>query len=225
MSARVEICARLEEVGIVPVIRLPSAELALRAADTLFAAGIPIFEVTLTVPGAVSVIRTLADRYAARAVVGAGSVLAAEDARACIDAGAQFIVSPGTDLATIETARAHGVLVLPGALTPTEVMTAWKAGADMIKIFPCSALGGAKYLRALKAPLPHVKMLPTGGVNLDTAGEYLAAGAAALGIGSELVDPAMIAAGRDEVVRERAERLIAIVRAARSEARNRQVSR
>jgi 2-dehydro-3-deoxyphosphogluconate aldolase / (4S)-4-hydroxy-2-oxoglutarate aldolase len=218
MSARAEICRRIEEVGIVPVIRLPSAELALRAAEAVFSGGIPVFEITLTVPDAVGLIRALADRYASRAVVGAGTVLGADEARACIDAGAEFIVSPGTDLPTIEAARARDVVVMPGALTPTEVMTAWKAGADMVKIFPCSALGGAKYLRALKAPLPHVKVLPTGGVNLETAGDYLAAGAAALGIGSELVDPAIVSAGRDDVVRERAERLIAIVREARKKA-------
>jgi 2-dehydro-3-deoxyphosphogluconate aldolase / (4S)-4-hydroxy-2-oxoglutarate aldolase len=221
MSARSEICRRIEEVGIVPVIRLPSAELALRAAEAVFAGGIPIFEITLTVPDAVGLIRVLADRYASRALVGAGTVLGADEARACIDAGARFIVSPGTDLPTIEAARARDVPIMPGALTPTEVMNAWKAGADMVKIFPCSALGGAKYLRALKAPLPHVKLLPTGGVNLETAADYLAAGAAALGIGSELVDPAVVSAGRDDVVRERAEQLIAIVR----EARTRQASR
>ena len=216
MTSRAEVCRQIEEVGIVPVIRLPSAELALRAVEAVFAGGIPIFEVTLTVPDAVGLIRALGYRFGSRALVGAGTVLSAEEARACIDAGAAFIVSPGTDLATIEAARAADVAVMPGALTPTEVMTAWKAGADMVKIFPCSALGGAKYLRALKAPLPHVKLLPTGGVNLETAHEYLAAGAAALGIGSELVDPAIVRDGRDEVVRERAERLVAAVRKARS---------
>jgi 2-dehydro-3-deoxyphosphogluconate aldolase / (4S)-4-hydroxy-2-oxoglutarate aldolase len=216
MTARDEVCRRIEEVGIVPVIRLPSAELAARAADALFAGGIPIFEITLTVPGALELIRSLAERFGARALVGAGTVLDADRARACIDAGAEFIVSPGTDLATIEAARARGIAVMPGALTPTEVLTAWNAGVQLVKVFPCSALGGASYLRALKAPLPHVKLLPTGGVNLETARDYITAGAAALGIGSELVDPALVAAGRDAAVSERAERLLSIVRQARN---------
>ncbi len=215
MTGRAEIMRRIEEVGVVPVIRLPSAELAMRAAEAIFDGGIPIFEITLTVPDAIGLIRALADGYGQRAVVGAGTVLGADDARACINAGAEFIVSPGTDLPTIELARARDVLVMPGALTPTEVMTAWNAGADMVKIFPCSALGGAKYLRALKAPLPQIKMLPTGGVNLDTAADYVAAGAAALGVGSELVDPAIVSEGRDDVIRERAQQLITIVREAR----------
>ena len=216
MSGRAEICHRIEEVGIVPVIRLPSAQLAMRAAEAVFDGGIPIFEITLTVPDAIGLIRALSDAYGERAVVGAGTVLSADDARACIGAGAKFIVSPGTDLPTIEVARSRDVPVMPGALTPTEVMTAWNAGADMVKIFPCSAVGGAKYLRALKGPLPQVKLLPTGGVNLETAGDYLAAGAAALGIGSELVDPEIVRKGDDDVIRDRAERLLAIVREART---------
>jgi len=216
MSARDEVCRRIEEVGIVPVIRLPSAELAARAAEALFAGGIPIFEITLSVPDAPAVIRSLVERFGARALVGAGTVLDAERARACIDAGAAFIVSPGTDLHTIEAARARGVAVMPGALTPTEVLSAWNAGAEFVKVFPCSALGGASYLRALKAPLPHVKLLPTGGVNLETARDYIMAGAAALGVGSELVDPALVGAGRDAAVSERAERFVSIVRQARN---------
>jgi 2-dehydro-3-deoxyphosphogluconate aldolase / (4S)-4-hydroxy-2-oxoglutarate aldolase len=216
MSDRAEICRRIEEVGIVPVIRLPSAQLAMRAAEAVFDGGIPIFEITLTIPDAIGLIRALSDGYGGRAIVGAGTVLRADDARACINAGAKFIVSPGTDLPTIEVARSRDVPVMPGALTPTEVMTAWNAGADMVKIFPCSAVGGARYLRALKAPLPQVKLLPTGGVNLETAGDYLAAGATALGIGSELVDPEIVRKGDDDVIRERAERLLAIVREARA---------
>jgi 2-dehydro-3-deoxyphosphogluconate aldolase/(4S)-4-hydroxy-2-oxoglutarate aldolase len=219
---RAEICQRIEEVGIVPVVRAPSAELALRAVEAVRAGGISIFEITMTVPDAIAVIRSLAQRFAGqspdRVILGAGTVLSAEDARACIDAGAQFIVSPGLDLGTIQAAHAREVAVMPGALTPTEVITAWKAGAEMVKIFPCSAVGGAKYLRALRGPLPQVKLLPTGGVSVSTAQEYIAAGAAALGIGSELVDPAALAAGQDAVLTERARWLVDAVRAARAKA-------
>ena len=213
------VCRHIEEVGLVPVLRLPSAELVVRAVEVLLAAGISVCEVTMTVPGAIDVIRHLVERYGDRAVIGAGTVLTADDATACIDAGARFVVSPGLDLPTIAAAHIRGVAVLPGALTPTEVITAWKAGADMVKIFPCSAVGGAKYLRALKGPLPQVKMLPTGGVGPSTAHEYIVAGAAALGIGGELIDHAALAAGRDAELVERARALMATIQAARSSIR------
>ena len=187
----------VEEVGIVPVVRAPSPELAMRAAEAVLAGGISIFEITMTVPDAPAVIRALVERLGNRAVVGAGTVLDAEAARRCIEAGAAFIVSPGLDLGTIAAAHERGVPIMPGALTPTEVITAWKAGADMVKIFPASAVGGPKYLKALKGPLPDVKMLPTGGVNAQTAGEFIAAGACALGVGSELVDIAALSRGDD----------------------------
>ena len=218
--SRHAICHAIEEVGLVPVLRLPSAELVVRAVEVLLAAGVSVCEVTMTVPGAVGVIRQLVDRFDDRALIGAGTVLSAEDARACIDAGARFIVSPGLDLPTIAAAHERDVAVLPGALTPTEVITAWKAGADMVKIFPCSAVGGAKYLKALKGPLPQVKMVPTGGVGPSTAHEYVAAGAAALGIGSELVDGPTLEAGRDGELTERARQLVATIQAARSSTRS-----
>jgi 2-dehydro-3-deoxyphosphogluconate aldolase / (4S)-4-hydroxy-2-oxoglutarate aldolase len=214
---RAEICRRIEEVGIVPVVRAPSADLAIRAAEALLAGGISVFEITMTVPDAQDVIRSLVARLKGSAVVGAGTVLSADDARSCIDAGAEFIVSPGFDLPTIEAAHERDIPVMPGALTPTEVITAWKAGSDMVKIFPCSAVGGAKYLRALKAPLPQVKMLPTGGVSLATVHEFIAAGAAALGIGGELVDTKALAAGQDATLTERARELVQAVAAARSQ--------
>ena len=139
---RADVCRTIEQIGIVPVIRAPSPELAIRAAEAILAGGIPIFEITMTVPDAIAVIRSLRDRFGDRALVGAGTVLTAESARACIDAGAAFVVSPGLDLATIEAAHSRDVPILPGALTPTEVITASQAGADMVKIFPCSAVGG-----------------------------------------------------------------------------------
>jgi 2-dehydro-3-deoxyphosphogluconate aldolase/(4S)-4-hydroxy-2-oxoglutarate aldolase len=213
---RAETCARIEEIGIVPVVRAASAELALRAAEAVLAGGISIFEITMTVPDAPAVIRALAARLGTRAVVGAGTVLDAEAAARCLDAGAAFIVSPGFDPATVAAAHARGVPAMPGALTPTEVIAAWKAGADMVKIFPASAVGGPKYLRALRGPLPDVKLLPTGGVNATTAADYIAAGAAALGVGSELVDPAALARGDDALLTTRARELVAAVAAARA---------
>jgi 2-dehydro-3-deoxyphosphogluconate aldolase/(4S)-4-hydroxy-2-oxoglutarate aldolase len=218
--SRSEVCRQIEEVGLVPVLRLPSAELVFRAVESLLAAGISVCEVTMTVPGAIEVIRQVVERFGDRALVGAGTVLSADDAMACIDAGARFIVSPGLDLSTISAAHDKDIAVLPGALTPTEVITAWKAGADMVKIFPCSAVGGAKYLRALKGPLPQVKMLPTGGVGPSTAHEYIAAGATALGIGSELMDLAALQAGRVGEVTERARDLVTAIHAARSGTRS-----
>jgi 2-dehydro-3-deoxyphosphogluconate aldolase/(4S)-4-hydroxy-2-oxoglutarate aldolase len=213
---REQICRTIEEVGIVPIVRAPSPSLAFRAVEAVLAGGVSIFEITMTVPDAIQVIRSLADKFQGRAIVGAGTVLSADDARACIDAGAQFIVSPGLDVPTIEAAHARDVPAMPGALTPTEVITAWKAGADMVKIFPCSAVGGAKYLRALRGPLPQVKMFPTGGVTIATVGEYISAGAAALGIGTELVDMAALEAGQDAAVTQRARELAQAIKAARS---------
>jgi 2-dehydro-3-deoxyphosphogluconate aldolase/(4S)-4-hydroxy-2-oxoglutarate aldolase len=185
----------------------------------VLAGGISIFEITMTVPDAPAVIRALVAELGARAVVGAGTVLGAEAATACLDAGAAFVVSPGLDLGTVAAVQARGVPMMPGALTPTEVIAAWKSGAEMVKIFPCGAVGGPQYLRALRGPLPQVKLLPTGGVNAENAGAYLAAGAAALGIGSELVDPVALAEGRDAVLTERARALVAAVAAARATAR------
>ena len=218
---RTEACRSMEEVGIIPVLRLPTAPLVIRAAEAVLAGGIPFFEITMTVPGAIDLIGWLAARFAGRAIVGAGTVLTAEDARACIDAGAAFIVSPGLDPAIVETAHDRDVAVMPGALTPTEVIAAWKMGADMVKIFPCSAVGGAAYLRALRGPLPQVKLLPTGGVNLSTVRDYVVAGASAVGMGSELVDRAALEAGRDDELIQRARDLVAAIRAARSESRMR----
>jgi 2-dehydro-3-deoxyphosphogluconate aldolase / (4S)-4-hydroxy-2-oxoglutarate aldolase len=206
----------VERVGLVPVVRASNAELAARAVEAMLAGGVSIFEITMTVPDAVRLIGALCDRYAGRAVVGAGTVLTVDQARACIDAGAQFVVSPGLDVPTVEYCRSRDVAVMPGSLTPTEVITAWKAGADMVKIFPCSALGGAKYLKALKAPLPDVKLLPTGGVSLTTLHEYVAAGASALGVGAELVDIAAVKAGQDASLTERARQFVEAVGKARA---------
>jgi 2-dehydro-3-deoxyphosphogluconate aldolase/(4S)-4-hydroxy-2-oxoglutarate aldolase len=215
-SEREELVKRIERGTLVPVVRAPTADLAVKAVEAILEGGISTFEITLTVPGAVQVIESLVKRFGSRALIGAGTVLSADQAAACIDAGAQFIVSPGFDAATVELVLKRGLPCMPGALTPTEVITAWKAGVDMVKIFPCSAMGGAKYLKALKGPLPQVKMLPTGGVNATTAHEYLAAGAAALGIGSELVDATALAAGKLDVITARAKELVDAVASSRA---------
>jgi 2-dehydro-3-deoxyphosphogluconate aldolase/(4S)-4-hydroxy-2-oxoglutarate aldolase len=212
---REDVCRQIERVGIVPVVRAPSAELAVRAAEALLNGGVSVLEITMTVPDAMAVVALLRERFGERALVGAGTVLNAEQANACLDAGAQFIVSPGLDLGTVQAVRARGVAMLPGALTPTEVMAAAKAGADLVKIFPCSAAGGAKYLRALRGPLPQVKFLPTGGVSLANAHEYIAAGAVALGIGTELVDVALLEQGQDGELTLRAQKFVQAVHAAR----------
>lgn len=215
-SEREELVKRIERGTLVPVVRAPSADLAVKAVEAILEGGISTFEITLTVPGAVQVIESLVKRFGSRALIGAGTVLSAEQAAACIDVGAQFIVSPGFDAATVELVLRRGLPCMPGALTPTEVITAWKAGVDMVKIFPCSAMGGAKYLKSLKGPLPQVKMLPTGGVNATTVHEYLAAGAAALGIGSELVDATALAAGKLDVITARAKELVDAVASSRA---------
>jgi len=211
------IVARIEELGVVPVVRAPSAAVALRAARAVHAGGIDVLEITMTVPDAVAVLRQLAAELGDSVILGAGTVLDAEAARRCIAAGAQFIVAPGFDPETVRAAHELGAPVMPGALTPTEVIAAWKAGAEMVKVFPCSAVGGADYLRALKAPLPQVKLLPTGGVDRHTAADYIRAGAAALGLGAALVDLKVLEREGDEAIAARARELLAIVRAARAE--------
>jgi 2-dehydro-3-deoxyphosphogluconate aldolase/(4S)-4-hydroxy-2-oxoglutarate aldolase len=210
-----EVLRRIGEVGIVPVVRASSAEEAMQVVEAIKAGGVPVLEITMTVPRAVRVIEQVADRYGAEVVVGAGTVLDAETARACILAGASFVVSPSLNTATIELCRRYTVAVMPGALTPTEVVTAWQAGADVVKIFPCGALGGAKYLKSLKAPLPQVEMIPTGGVSLSTAAEFIEAGALALGVGADLVDTKAIRAGQPGKVTEAARAYVEAVRAAR----------
>jgi 2-dehydro-3-deoxyphosphogluconate aldolase/(4S)-4-hydroxy-2-oxoglutarate aldolase len=211
---KTDVLKRIKEIGLLPVLRASSAEEALALAQAIEAGGITAIEVTMTVPGAVEVIRTLIDQTGDRILIGAGTVLDPETARACMLAGAAFIVSPSLNLKTIEICHRYSIPVIPGALTPTEVVTAWEAGADVVKVFPCSAMGGAKYLKALKAPFPQIELIPTGGVSLSTAAEFLAAGAFALGVGADLVDPRAIAAGTPELITQNARQYVEIVRAA-----------
>jgi 2-dehydro-3-deoxyphosphogluconate aldolase/(4S)-4-hydroxy-2-oxoglutarate aldolase len=207
---------QIRSAGLIPVIRARSAEEAAQAADAIQAGGVGVLEITMTVPGAVDVIREVAGR-GGDALVGAGTVLDAEAAHACIDAGALFIVSPSFNPDTISACREAGVAVLPGALTPTEVLGAWRSGADLVKVFPAGAVGGPGYIRALKAPLPQIDLVPTGGVNLKTAGDFIRAGAAALGVGADLVDLEALRRGEPEVLSERAREFVRIVQNARKE--------
>jgi 2-dehydro-3-deoxyphosphogluconate aldolase/(4S)-4-hydroxy-2-oxoglutarate aldolase len=203
---------RLQETGLVPVLRAESIEQAIALAEAVAAGGVNVLEVTMTVPGAVEVIERLV-RDRPDILVGAGTVLDAETARTCILAGAAFVVSPALNVKTIAMCHRYSVAALPGALTPTEIVTAWEAGADVVKVFPAGAMGGAKYLKSLKGPLPQIEMIPTGGVSLGNAKEFLEAGAYALGVGSDLVDAKAMAEGKPEVVTETARKYMAIVRA------------
>jgi len=215
---------RITEIGIVPVVRARSPEEASLASQAVYEGGIPIVEITMTVPGALAVIRELAKRAGSKILIGAGTVLDPETARRCQEAGAQFLVSPGLNFATVEFAVRENMLIMAGALTPTEVIAAWNAGADFVKVFPCGQLGGAKYIKALKAPLPHIAMVPTGGVNLNTAAEFLAAGSSALGVGSELVQAEALEAGKPELIVENARKFVAIVEQYRASAAFRKAS-
>jgi 2-dehydro-3-deoxyphosphogluconate aldolase/(4S)-4-hydroxy-2-oxoglutarate aldolase len=206
---------RITEIGIVPVVRASSPEQAVLAAQAVCEGGIPIVEITMTVPGAVDVIRELRKTADSSVLIGAGTILNSEMARRCVDAGAEFLVSPGLDIPTLEFAAREDKLMLAGALTPTEVITAWSAGSELVKVFPCGQLGGASYIKALKGPLPQVPMVPTGGVNLNTAGDFIKAGAAALGVGGELVQSDALNAGQPQIIVENARKFLAIVKQAR----------
>jgi 2-dehydro-3-deoxyphosphogluconate aldolase / (4S)-4-hydroxy-2-oxoglutarate aldolase len=213
---RDEIVSKLKEIGVIPVVRADSPEEAMEAVEAIKAGGVPILEITMTVPGAIKVIERIADKYGDEVILGAGTVLDPETARICILAGAKFVVSPALNVETIELCRRYSIPICPGALTPTEVVTAWQAGADFVKIFPCSAMGGASYIKGLKAPLPQVELIPTGGVNLNTAADFIKAGSSALGIGADLVDLKAIRAGEAHIITERAIQFSQIVRDARA---------
>jgi 2-dehydro-3-deoxyphosphogluconate aldolase/(4S)-4-hydroxy-2-oxoglutarate aldolase len=212
---RAEILGRIRATGIIPVVRAPSADDALAAVEAMRAGGIDIVELTMTVPSAVKVIEKVVERHGDAIVVGAGTVLDAETARACMLAGATFIVSPIVDVPTIRVCRTYGIPVVPGALTPTEIVHAWRAGADLVKVFPCAAVGGASYIKALRAPLPQIELVPTGGVTAATVGDFIAAGACAVGTGADLVDIARLRSGDHAGVTENARRYVAAVQQAR----------
>jgi len=213
--SRSEILSRIKELAVVPIVRTPTAETAIASVEAVLEGGIECVEITLTVQNALKAIELVADRYGDRVLLGAGTVLDPESARACMLAGAQFIVTPSLNVRTVEMARRYSKPIFPGGLTPTEVLTGWEAGADGIKVFPCSALGGAKYIKALKAPFPHIELIPTGGVNLDTIGDFMKAGCAAVGVGSELIDTKTVMAGDYGLITARAHRFREAAAAAR----------
>ncbi|MGA2716149.1 MAG: bifunctional 4-hydroxy-2-oxoglutarate aldolase/2-dehydro-3-deoxy-phosphogluconate aldolase [Bryobacteraceae bacterium] len=207
--------AAITEIGIIPAVRLSSADDARFAAEAIYSSGIPIVEVTMTVPGAVAVISQLTKQNSAL-IVGAGTVLDVETAQRCLDAGVAFLTTPGLDLEIVNFAVKHGTVVFPGAMTPGEVMAASRAGADFVKIFPCAQLGGPSYIRALKAPFPKIPLIASGGVNQETATDFIRAGAVALGIGRDLIHPDAIRRREDGWIRELSRRYLSMVKQARN---------
>ena len=213
-----EILAFITEVGIVPVVRTQTAEQAIQAVEAIYNGGIRAAEITMTVPGAVRALEKVADRFGGKIMLGAGTVLDPETARICMLAGAEFFVTPSLRPATIEMVKRYSKVICPGALTPTEVLTAWEAGADVVKVFPCGNVGGAKYIKALKGPFPQIEMIPTGGVNLETAADFLKAGACAVAVGGELVDAKLLKENKYDELTERARQYLAVIAKARAAA-------
>jgi 2-dehydro-3-deoxyphosphogluconate aldolase / (4S)-4-hydroxy-2-oxoglutarate aldolase len=207
---------RILDVGLIPVVRASSADEAISVVEAIKAGGVSVLEITMTVPRAMAVIEKVSERYGDDILLGAGTVLDAETARAVILAGAEFIVTPSLKISTIEVCKRYSKVVIPGALTPTEVIAAWEAGADFVKIFPCDNVGGPKYIKALKGPFPQIDFIPTGGVNLNTAADFIIAGSAALAVGSELVDKTSVATKDYSKVRENARKFLDAVRNARA---------
>jgi 2-dehydro-3-deoxyphosphogluconate aldolase / (4S)-4-hydroxy-2-oxoglutarate aldolase len=213
---KAEVCALIKDVGIIPGIRVSSYDEGHFAAEAVTAGGIPIVEITMTMPGAVELITHLVKHHP-KMIVGAGTVLDMEKARMCIDAGASFLTSPGLNVKIIELAAKEEITILPGALTPTEIVTAWQAGADFVKVFPCAQHGGASYIKALKAPLPDVLMIAAGGVNQQTAVNFILAGATAIGVGAELVPPEAIERRQADRIKELAQRFVGFVKDGRDQ--------
>lgn len=210
-----DVVRKIGEVGIIPVVRASTVEEANRAVEAICAGGIPVVEITMTVPNAISVIRELVQRRGGDVLIGAGTVINAEQAESCVRAGAQFLVSPGLSTSVLSVARVHNRLAIPGALTPTELMQVLEHGAKLVKIFPCGNVGGPKYIKSLKAPFPHANLIPTGGVNAANAAEFIAAGAYALGVGADLVDATALREGNLEKITSAARELVQAVASAR----------
>jgi 2-dehydro-3-deoxyphosphogluconate aldolase/(4S)-4-hydroxy-2-oxoglutarate aldolase len=211
-----DVIRKIGEIGIVPVVRASSVDEATRAVEAICAGGIPVVEITMTVPNAVSVITEVAQQYGSKVLIGAGTVTTVEQAESCLRAGAEFLVSPGFAESVLSVAKVSAKLAIPGALTPTELMTAQNHGARLIKIFPCGNVGGPKYLRSLRAPFPNADLIPTGGVNAANAADFIAAGAFALGVGADLIDPAVLREGNLEKITSAARELVHAVASARA---------
>lgn len=210
-----DVLSRMMTEGLIPVIRVTSAKEAMEVADAIRAGGVTLIEITMSVPGAIDVIKELAAKYRDDIVLGAGTILDPETGRAALLAGAQFIVTPTLNLDLITLAHRYSVPIIPGAMTPTEILTAWNAGADMVKIFPAAQLGGPDYIKALRGPLPQVLYVPTGGVNLQNAAAFIKAGCSALGAGGELVDKKAVAEKKFNVITENARAFLKVIREAR----------
>jgi len=210
-----DIFNRMMSEGLIPVIRVSSAQEAVDVADAIKEGGVTLIEITMSVPGAIDTIKELTRKYKDEIIMGAGTILDPETARAALLAGAQFIVTPTLNLDVIQLAHRYSAVVVPGAMTPTEILTAWNAGADMVKVFPAAQLGGPEYLKALKGPLPQILLVPTGGVNLQNAGAFIKAGAAALGVGGELVDKKAVKEKKFNVITENTRAFLKAVREAR----------
>ncbi len=211
-----EVLNRMISEGLIPVIRVTSAQEAIDVADAIKAGGVTFLEITMSVQGAIDVIKDLTKKYGDEIVMGAGTVLDPETGRAALLAGAQFIVSPTLNLDLIHLARRYSAVVIPGAMTPTEILTAWNAGADMVKVFPAAQLGGPEYIKALRGPLPQILLVPTGGVNLQNAGAFIKAGCAALGAGGELVDKKALKERKFNVLTENTRAFLKVIQEARS---------
>lgn len=209
--------AQLRALGLIPIVRAPSPEDALMAAEAIIQGGIGIAEITMTVPNAIRVMERVAEKFGDKVLLGAGTILDPETCRAALLAGAEFIVTPALDLRVIETAHRYSKACIPGALTPTEIVTAWQAGADMVKVFPAGPVGGAKYIRALRGPFPYIDFVPTGGVTLETTPEFIKAGAAAVAVGGELVELKALREGKLDVIAANARKFVEAVRAARAQ--------
>jgi 2-dehydro-3-deoxyphosphogluconate aldolase/(4S)-4-hydroxy-2-oxoglutarate aldolase len=210
-----EVCALIQEVGIVPGIRVCSADDAHFAAESVSHGGVPVVEITMTVEGAIDLISHLV-RFHPKMLVGAGTIMDTEMARKCVDAGARFLTSPGLDLAIIEFAAKRDIAVFAGALTPTEVIAAWRAGSDFVKVFPCAQVGGDSYIRALRGPLPQVPLIAAGGVNQQTAANFILAGANAIGVGTELIPTEAIQRRQGARIQELAQRFVGFVKDGRA---------
>ena len=217
MLAKNEILERIRADGVVPILRTPTANDALEMAEALRHAGMRSIEIPLTVPGALEAITELAGSWSPDLLVGAGSVLQIDQAMAVAKAGATFLVMPVFDAAVVAYCRANGLACFPGALTANEIYTAWRAGADVVKVFPASAVGGPQYIKAIKAPLPHIELMPTGGVTVENAADFIAAGAFALGVGGDLTDMTALRSGRRDVIAARASAFLQTVREARAQ--------
>ena len=213
---KAEVCQLIRDIGVIPAIKVSSAEDAHFAAEAVIRGGIPIVEITMTVPQAVELIMHLVRYHGTRMIVGAGTVLDTQMARRAIDAGASFLTAPGFDFSIVEFAAHENLAVLPGGLTPTEVVTAWRVGADFVKVFPCPRVGGDKYIKDLKTALPQIPLIAAGGVNQQTAASFILAGATAIGVGTELIPPDAIQLRQSERIQELAHRFVGFVQDARA---------